>query len=502
VPTGQTVDPPAPARRIVIIDKPDAVQTEIRVGMLAIPRKHPDYMAWDLAVKILGGEGANRLHQVLRSQRGLTYAASADTEARKQAGDVVAETDTRTETTAQVLRLTVDEFSRLQRDRVGQAELSGAQDYLSGSFPITIETPNQIAAQILNVLAYELPVSDIGTFRERALAVTPDDIQRVAREYVKPDRLSIVLVGNARQFVQQLSTMGFSGMDIIPIDELDLMAENLKRTAPRRAAIDTETPALSNTATADAMAVSRATSYAFAQTAPRAAAPRPESPAPALDPAAQLVQRIVRVKGGLAALKRVRTVVAEAETTFRMEQGPLLSLTRTYVAYPDKFRVDAKVSGADVVQVYNAGVAWVKDPTGVHDAPTAMRRDFSASVQRDVIPLLIAAAEGRLALRILPDEQRDGVRLTVVQLSGPQLEPVRLFINDQVLIARQAYATPGPDGRPAQAEEVFSDYQSVEGIRVPFKATMLRDGRPILDRTLTRVSINTPVDEKLFEKPR
>ena len=47
-----------------------------------------------------------------------------------------------------------------------------------------------------------------------------------------------------------------------------------------------------------------------------------------------------------AALKRVRTVIAEAETTFRMEQGPLLSLTRTYVAYPDKFRVDAKVSGA------------------------------------------------------------------------------------------------------------------------------------------------------------
>jgi hypothetical protein len=144
----------------------------------------------------------------------------------------------------------------------------------------------------------------------------------------------------------------------------------------------------------------------------------------------------------------------------------------------------------------------VKDPTGVHDAPTAMRRDFSASVQRDVIPLLIAAAEGRLTLRLLPDEERDGMRLTVLELSGPQLEPVRLFINDQVLIARQAYATPGPDGRPAQAEEVFSDYQSVEGIRVPFKATMLRDGRPILDRTLTRVSINTPVDEKLFTKPQ
>src|SRR5207244_2966406 len=95
------------------------------------------------------------------------------------------------------------------------------------------------------------------------------------------------------------------------------------------------------------MAVARATSYAFAQTPQGQTAPRPvrpATPAPVLDPAAQLVQRIVRVKGGLTALKRIRTVVADSETTFRMEQGPLLSLTRTYVAYPDKFRVDAKVS--------------------------------------------------------------------------------------------------------------------------------------------------------------
>ena len=90
LPAASPVDPPPSARRIVIVDKPDAVQTSIRVGQLAIPRKHPDYMAWDLAVKILGGEGANRLHQVLRSQCGLTYGAEADAEARKDAGDFVA----------------------------------------------------------------------------------------------------------------------------------------------------------------------------------------------------------------------------------------------------------------------------------------------------------------------------------------------------------------------------------------------------------------------------
>ena len=229
LPPATPIDPPQSQRRIIIIDKPDAVQTSIRVGQLAIPRKHPDYMTWDLTVKILGGEGANRLHQVLRSQYGLTYGAEANAEARKDAGDFVGETETRTDTTGQALRLMIDEFSRLARERVGQRELSDAQAYLAGSFPLTIETPDQIATQVLNVLFYDLPISEIGSFRERVLSVTPDDIQRVARQYIRPDRLSIVLVGNARAFVSQMIEMGLGAYEVINADQLDLMSPTLKR---------------------------------------------------------------------------------------------------------------------------------------------------------------------------------------------------------------------------------------------------------------------------------
>jgi zinc protease len=217
------------------------VQTEIRVGQLAIPRKHPDYFAWDLAVKILGGEGANRLHRVLRSERGLTYGAEANSQAMKQAGDFVAETNTRTETTGEALRLTVEEFAKLQRQRVFERELSDAQAYLAGSFPLTIETPNDIATMVLNAMFYELPLEEISTFRERVLAITPDDIQRVARQYIKPDRLSIVLVGNAQGFVSQLRSVGFTDFEIIPIDQLDLMSATLKKE-PRRAAVSSDGP--------------------------------------------------------------------------------------------------------------------------------------------------------------------------------------------------------------------------------------------------------------------
>ena len=233
VPPFKPIDPPPPARRVVIIDKPDAVQTEIRVGQIAIQRKHDDFEALDQAVKILGGEGANRLQQVLRSQRGLTYGASADLDSYKTAGGIVAETDTRTSSTAEALRLTVDEVSKLQREKVSENELLGAQNYAVGHFPLTIETPDAIATQVLNSLFYELSLEELPNYRERVLRITPDDIQRVARNYFRPDRLAVVLVGDADGFIKDLRGVGFTEFERIPIDQVDLLSADLKKVSAK-----------------------------------------------------------------------------------------------------------------------------------------------------------------------------------------------------------------------------------------------------------------------------
>ena len=229
VPPFQPIDPPLPTKRVIVVDKPDAVQTEIRIGQIGIPRRHQDYLAMDQAVKILGGEGANRLQQVLRSQRGLTYGASADLDTYKSTGGVVAETDTRTDATAEVLRLAVDEFFKLQRERVYEGELEGAQAYLAGHFPLTIETPDAIATQVLNQLFYELPLEELQTYPERVRSVSPDDVQRVARNYLRPDRLAVVLVGNADGFVKDLKGVGFGEFERIRMDQVDLLAADLKK---------------------------------------------------------------------------------------------------------------------------------------------------------------------------------------------------------------------------------------------------------------------------------
>ena len=187
-------------------------------------------MAVNLAIRILGGEGSNRLHQVLRTERGLTYGAQANMDTLKESGDFVAQTNTRSAATAEVLRLIFDEFWRLQREPVGERELADAKAYLTGSFPLTIETPDAIAMQVLNVVFYGLPIEELQNFRERVNAVTVDDIQRVARAYLKPDRLSVVLVGNLAAFEKDLKGVGFTNYERVELANLDLTTADFKRS--------------------------------------------------------------------------------------------------------------------------------------------------------------------------------------------------------------------------------------------------------------------------------
>ena len=220
LPVPALVEPPRASPRLVVVDKPGSVQTVIRAGHLALPRAHPDFLLFDLAVKILGGEGGNRLGGVLRTARSLTYSASADLVGRQFGGDFMAQTETRSTATAEALRLMVDEIARLQRDRVRLAELRSAQDYLAGNFPLSIETPNAIATQVLEALLFGLDLDALETYPERVRAVTTGDIQRVSRTFLQPANLALVLVGDASAFVDDLAGVGFDDYELLSADDV------------------------------------------------------------------------------------------------------------------------------------------------------------------------------------------------------------------------------------------------------------------------------------------
>lgn len=498
VPAVTPMEPPPPTRRVVVVDKPGSVQTSIRVGQLGIPRKHDDYVALDQAVRILGGEGANRLQRILRSERGLTYGASADLNTYLRSGGIIAETETRTEATGEALRLMVDEFTRLQRERVWPAELEGAQAYMAGNFPLTIETPDAIATQVLNAVFYDLPVSELETYPERVTSVRPDDIQRAARSYLRPDRLAVVLVGDADKFVGELRGLGFPEYERIPIADLDLLSADLRKAGsapPGQGAF------LGGRRPGDARVGTASTSLV----------PVPQPPVeygdPALRqpsddaPARALVARAVEAHGGLDVLQGMTRFIADAHTSLTTPDGQVEATTRTYVEYPDHVRVDATIGDVQLVQVYAGDQGWLKDPGGVRDAPPPVLAEFRASARRDPVALLVGLATGAYRATLLSEEGADGRVLRVVSVSGEDMAPVKMFFDPaHGRIAKLAYEVRAE--RTFQAEERFDDYRTIDGVSLPFKATVMRDGLVLVERTLTAVRVNPALPEDTFARPR
>jgi zinc protease len=497
----KVTEPPAPTRRVVVVDRPGAVQTEIRVGNVALPRKHPDFLALDLALKILGGEGGNRLHRVLRSERGLTYGASADVYALKDAGDLMADTDTRSDTTAEALRLVVDEMWKLQRQKVSSRELADAQAYLTGSFPLTIETPSAIALQVLNAVFYGLDLSELQTFRERVNAVTPEDIQRVAQQYLRPDRLSIVLVGDASVFTKQLPGAGFDQFDRIGPGELDLGSANLKRSAipasrrepiARRLVvpgIDGEVRPVHYT-----VAESRSALRASAQDSGTTGGDTRGGSVRALTGAA------VQAKGGIDKLRSVKTVKAVSTTWIDGPGGRVELPTTTYIRYPDAFRVDAVTPSGPVSQWFVEGAYWVRDARGVREAPAALAAEMHGAIQRDAIKLLVRLAEAPPALK-RSSARLGGRDMPALEMSNPGGAPVTIIFDPvTALIAGQRYTLESPDG-PVAAEEVFSDYRDVDGLKVAHRTVLQRQRAPRVERIVTSFEYNIPLDPALFARP-
>jgi len=489
LPTQTFIQPPDPTRRVIVVNKPDAVQTEIRVGHLGIPRNHPDYMAVNLAIRILGGEGSNRLHQVLRTDRGLTYGAQANMDTLKESGDFEAETNTRSDATGEVLRLIVDEFWRLQRERVSERELDGAKAYLTGSFPLTIETPESIAMQVVNALFYGLPLEQLQNFRERVNAVTVDDIQRVARDLLRPDRLSVVLVGDAGAFAKQLPAIGFGTFETVELGDLDLTAANFKRSGTRAGVVGRAAAG----ASIAAQAFRAAWNY---RQAPVAGQPAADSRPDDRSRAMALLDRAIDAKGGLEKLRGLKTIVAKQTQAAQRPDGDSQVETTNYIQYPDRFRVEAP----QLVQAYDGSRAWTKDGRGVHDAPATLSREAAATLRRDVVALMLAAKEGTLTPRILPDvKDPAGVLSHALELSAPDLNPIVLFVDPESGLIRKRIYTADAPGRPIVEEEFF-DYRPVDGIQVAFRATQTVGPRSV-ERRVTDVKLNTPLDAALFKRP-
>jgi len=194
--------------RVYIADKPEAVQSNLRIGHIGIARNNPDFVAVTVMNTILGGYFGSRINYNLREKHGYTYGARSGFSARLFPGDFSVDTDVRNEVTDSSITLIIEELKRIISEEVTDEELQLVKNYLTGIFPLQLETANAVATRVINLKLYGLPKDYYSTYISSINKLTKEDIFNTAKKYIRPDSIYIVLSGNSKAIKDKLKKFG------------------------------------------------------------------------------------------------------------------------------------------------------------------------------------------------------------------------------------------------------------------------------------------------------
>jgi len=207
-------DPPkAGATTIYLIDKPGAAQSSFRIATVGVPRSTKDYFALTVMNTILGGSFTSRLNNNLRETKGYTYGARSQFDMRRSAGPFIASAEIVAAKTDSALIEFMKELNAIRKS-VPAEELSKAKRYLQLALPSDFETTQQIAGALVPVAMYGLPLDYYNNYVQNIEAITPADVERVARQYVNPGSLAVVIVGDRKSIEATLKAVNLGPISI------------------------------------------------------------------------------------------------------------------------------------------------------------------------------------------------------------------------------------------------------------------------------------------------
>ena len=197
--------PKASATRIYIVDRPGSMQSEIRVGQLGITRKdQPNYFISRIVSNYFGGSFNSWLNEAVRVKRGLTYGAHGGYYAQYMGGNFQISTFTKNESTAETVEVIFDEVRRLQSEEPAADILADTKTYFAGSFVRTRETPQQVASDLWLVEAQRLGDDYFEKLLSQIAQTTAEDCVNLAKETLDPDKMVVVVVGDASKIKESL----------------------------------------------------------------------------------------------------------------------------------------------------------------------------------------------------------------------------------------------------------------------------------------------------------
>lgn len=456
--------PPAPAKglHVWLIDKPDAVQTQIRVGKLGIRRPDPDFIPLTVTNRIFGGGYNSRLNTEVRVRKGLTYGAYSSFMAHRFTGSFSVGTYTRTEETVEATRLVVDLIGKMYSGTVSPQEMDFARDYLAGVYPIESETAEQVADRVLTVAAFGLPSDYNSTYPDQIRAVTADQVQAMCKKYLSPDDLDIVLVGNVSAFRDGLKT-AFPNAEFqtIPLTDLNVLAPGLQTAAK------SEIPPAT-----------------------------PES----LEQGKQILLAAAQAAGG-SALATVKGLGMTEEGKMAHMGGDVPIHVEWLVSYPDQSLGKVTLSDQKITQICDGKSAWLEFPQQTVNV-TKVLGEFERGIAMfgGGWGLYQQVLAGQLTGQSIGEETIDGKKTEGVAVNA-SFGAMRLYFDpDTHLLTAARYRSTGPNGE-SENEQRWSDYRPLAGGQFAYGTVIYRHGNQVLQSEDTAVQINPTVDPTAFTVP-
>lgn len=435
----------APAPGIYLAAKPDVTQTFFSVGHLGGVLNDKDYPALEVTAEILGGGFSSRLFQRVRTKLGYAYGISASWCANyDHPGMFQIGGSTQSLHTVDTLRVIREELDKIRGAEVNPDELQTAKDTVLNGFVFNFDKPSKTLNRILMYEYYGYPKDFIFQYQKAIDSVTRADVLRVAKQYFRPQDLTIVAVGNPDEFKTPLTELG-------KVQTIDLTIPSPKKAAA------------------------------------------PKADAGSQEQAKQILQKAQAAMGGTEKLAAVKAYQYEAEVTVVGGPAGMKVKQRDTFLPPDTMRQDLELPFGKQSVFYSNGAGWMAAPQGSRPLPAEVVKQVQGEVFRDLLRIVLSDRDTNRTLNATgPD---------TVEISDKAGNSAKLLIGADGLPAKLMHEEEGPGGM-AVLEDAYSDWRESDGIKLPYAVNVTQAGKKYADAKIRVYRVNPSVTvEELSKKP-
>jgi zinc protease len=423
--------------------KTNVTQTSFMLGQLGGVLNDKDYPALEVMGDILGGSFRSRLFRKVRTDLGYAYNISAYWGANyDHPGLFTIGGSTKSASTTEAIKASLAELEKMRTEQVSKDELDAAKQSVVNSFVFHFDTPAKILNRLLIYDYYGYPKDFIYQYQKGVEAVTAADILRVARERLDPRKLSVVAVGNPKEFGEKLSALG------MPVSDLDITIPEPKKEVA---------------AAADKAADPQAAGKGLA-----------------------LLKQMQTAAAGIDKLAAIKDVQQTLSMQFDATVGGLKSAQVNYFLLPGIFRQENTLPFGKVIAFSDGKTGWLRSPQGTMPLAGPQLKQVQGEVFRGYFNLLLSdrdpdrtvslSAENTLKIT---DKDGDEVEVTI--------DPVTK------LIAAESYTQAQPGGPATPVTVELSDYRFVDDIKLPFKLNIKQGDRQMAAAVISGYKLNSGV---------